>query len=412
MLFRIVVFAVAALAWGQTAAPPSEVFPLAHSESPQAAEELAITLRTVGRFQPSAVLVSQNSLSVSGTADQLALARWLIGELDQPTTAPLPANSAERQYLPQDGTGEVVCVLYLAHSENPRDFNEVMTAIRAVNDVRQMYPYFARKAIGMRGTPAQTQLAVWAAGELDTPATAPRTPHSTGHQYQVQDGSAEMVGLTYLAHSGTPGNLNQVMILIRTMTDIRRVFPVQSRSAMSWRGTVDQIRLVEWLVRELDQPADAPLPPNTVEHQNFVNDGSLDVVRLFHLAQARTPRDVNEAMTLIRSVTDMRRAFPYQGRKVLGFRGTAQQIQMAAWLVNALALPPGSGPQLMTAGNEQVGVFFLPPDQTSEELQALFGAVRRATQAGQSFFTEARKAIAIRGTADQIAIAKRMIEQP
>lgn len=69
MLFSAVLFAVAA--WQ---APPARVFPLAHSESPQAAEELAVTLRTVGRFQPSAVEVSQDSLSVSGTADQLALA--------------------------------------------------------------------------------------------------------------------------------------------------------------------------------------------------------------------------------------------------------------------------------------------------------------------------------------------------
>ncbi|MBL0156668.1 MAG: hypothetical protein IPP47_06135 [Bryobacterales bacterium] len=343
---------------------------------------------------------------MSGTADQVALARWLISELDQSAGAGPP------QYLPHDGTGDVVRVIYLTHSENVRDFQEVMTAIRTVTDVRQMYPYFARKAVGMRGTPAQMQIAVWAAGELDTPATARSSPNSTGHQSQVQDGSAEVVGLTYLAHSGSPKNLNQVMILIRTLTDIRRVFPVQSRSAMSWRGTVDQIRLVEWLVRELDQPADAPLPPNTVEHQNFVNDGSGEVGRLFHLAQARTPRDLNELMTLIRASTDIRRVFPAEARKVLGFRGTAQQIQMAAWLVNALALPPGSGPQLMTAGDEQVGVFFLPPDRTSEELQALFGAVRTATQAGQSFFTEAKKAIAIRGTAEQIAIARRMIERP
>jgi hypothetical protein len=66
----------------------------------------------------------------------------------------------------------------------------------------------------------------------------------------------------------------------------------------------------------------------------------------------------------------------------------------------------------MTAGNEQVGVFFLPPARTSQELQALFGAVRTATEAPRMFFTEAQKAIAIRGTSDQVATARRMIEQP
>jgi hypothetical protein len=116
-------------------------------------------------------------------------------------------------------------------------------------------------------------------------------------------------------------------------------------------------------------------------------------------------------MTLIRTVTDLRRAFPYQARKVLGLRGTVPQILMAEWIVNTLALSPGSGPYVMPAGNEQVGLFFVPAARTTQELQDLFGAVRTATKAGRSFFTEAQKAIVIRGTADQIATARRMIEQ-
>jgi hypothetical protein len=397
----------AALAWGQTVAPPAELFPLSNADSPQEAEELATTIRTVGRFQPGGVVVSQSSLSVNGTADQLALARWLIGELDKPAPSP-----GQHQYRPQDGTGEVVHVLYLANSESQLNLQEVMTSFRVVTELRYVYPYFKRNAVAVRGTPAQIQLMEWVAAELDRPANAPPPTNPDARQYKVQDGTGDVACVVRLAHSATPQNLQEVMTLIRTVTDIRRVFPVASRRALSWRGTAEQIRLMEWLVTELDQPADAPLPPNTVDHQTGVRDGSGDVVRLFHLPQASTPRDLNELMTLVRTVTDLRRAFPYQARKALGFRGTAQQIQMAEWLVNALALPPGSGPQLTTAGDDQVGVFFLPPARTSQELQALFGAVRGTTQAPRMFFTEARKAIAIRGTPDQVATARRMIEQP
>lgn len=401
-----------ALVWGQMVAPQAEVFPLANSESPQAAQEFATAIRTVGRLQPAAVVVSQNSLSVSGTVDQLALARWLIGELDKPANAPFPASPAQGQYRPQDGTGDVVSILYLAHSETQLNLLEVMTTIRTITELRYVYPYPKRKALAVRGTPGQIQLMEWTAAELDQPANAPPPPNSEARQYRVQDGTGDVVRVFHLAHSATPQNLQEVMTLIRTMTDIRRVFPVQSRSALSWRGTADQIRLVEWLVGELDQPADSPLPPNTVEHQSGVSDGTGDVVRLFHFPQASAPLDLNEMMTLVRTVTDLRRAFPYQARKALGFRGTAQQILLAEWLVNTLALLPGSGPHLMPAGNQQVGVFFLPPNRTSQELQALFGAVRTATGAQQMFFTEAQKAIAIRGTSDQVATARRMIEQP
>jgi hypothetical protein len=124
------------------------------------------------------------------------------------------------------------------------------------------------------------------------------------------------------AHSATPKDLQWVTTLIRSMTDIRRSFPVQARRASCWRGTAAQIRLVEWLVRKLDQPADSPLPPTRVEHQSGVSDGSGDVVRLFYFPQARTQRDLYEVMQLIRIVADIRRSVPYEARKVIGFSPT------------------------------------------------------------------------------------------
>lgn len=299
-------------------------------------------------------------------------------------------------------------LLYLAHSESRLNLLEVMTAIRTITELRYVYPYHPRKAVAVRGTPAQIELMEWMAAQLDPRAGAPPTPNS----YDVPDGTADVVRVRHLVHSGTPQKLQEVMTLIRTMTDIRRVFPVQSRSAISWRGTADQIRLVEWLTRELDQPDDAPLPLNTTEHQTAANDGSGELVRLFFLAQAGAPRDLGEAMTLMRVLTEMRRAFPCQARSALGFRGTPEQMRLGEWLVKMLEKPPGSAPQMTAAGNEQVGVFYLAPARTSQELWALFTAVRTATQASPISFTEAQKAIAIRGTADQVATAKRMIEQP
>ena len=412
MLFRAIGFAAAALAWGQPVPAQSKVFQLAFSESSQADEELATIIRFAGHFQPHAVVASSNAISVSGNASQVELAQWVIGELDKPAVAPLPANSAEHQYRTQDGSGDIVKVIHLAHSKNRLDLLEVMTSMRVITELHFMQPYHPRQALVFRGTSEQILLAGWVAGELDWPVDGPLPSRSDAHQYLVKDGTGDVARLSYVANAATPQSLQEVMTLIRTLTDIRHLFPLMTRKVLSWRGTADQIQMVEWLIGELDKPDDAPLSPNSAGQQYRVQDNSGEIVRVFYLAQAKTPRDLDEVMTLLRTVTDMRRAFPYRARKALGFRGAPDQMRLGEWLVNTLEKPPGSGQFQMAAGDEQVSVFFLPPSRSSKELQDLFGSVRTATEAPQMFFTEAQKAIAIRGTAAQIATAKRMIEQP
>lgn len=58
----------------------------------------------------------------------------------------------------------------------------------------------------------------------------------------------------YLQNLTSAQELNEVMTGMRTVTDVRKVFPIASQSAIVVRGTVDQIGLAEKILMDLDKP--------------------------------------------------------------------------------------------------------------------------------------------------------------
>ena len=58
----------------------------------------------------------------------------------------------------------------------------------------------------------------------------------------------------YLQNLTSAQELNEVMTGMRTVTDVRKVFPIASQSAIVVRGTVDQVGLAEKILMDLDKP--------------------------------------------------------------------------------------------------------------------------------------------------------------
>ena len=58
----------------------------------------------------------------------------------------------------------------------------------------------------------------------------------------------------YIKNVTTPQELQEVANVLRSLADIRRVFPYPSQNAIMVRGSVDQVRLAEKLVQDMDKP--------------------------------------------------------------------------------------------------------------------------------------------------------------
>ena len=151
-------------AWGQTS---DKVLYFTHLDTPQAMQEVTNVVRSIGDIRDVSLDVVKRSLTVKGTADQIARAGWLTTELDQtgstPGTRDLPFNDAK---------APLAQIVYLRHLDKPRDLQDIVNAGRSTLDMQRFFPMNQQKAIVMRGFPEQVKAADWLLGVLDQPAGA------------------------------------------------------------------------------------------------------------------------------------------------------------------------------------------------------------------------------------------------
>jgi hypothetical protein len=97
--------------------------------------------------------------------------------------------------------------------------------------------------------------------------------------------------------------------------------------------------MAEWLYNELDNPANwqpaAPGARNSSGREYRLPNSGDETVRVFYLSHTETFGQLQEMATVIRSLTGIRRLFPYSDStpRALAMRGTGQQIALAEQLI-------------------------------------------------------------------------------
>jgi hypothetical protein len=246
-------------------------------------------------------------------------------------------NKAAYEGKALDGGADAVRVFYLTHGETPQDSQEIVNLIRATADIQRMFPYAARRAIALRGTPDQMALAEWLFSRLDKPVD-PQTARAAAYEFPEPGGGVDAVRVFYFTHEETAENLQEMINLIRTTADIQRVFSYGPRRAIALRGTPAQIALAEWLFGELDQ-AVSPQTNRTDAYEHPAPGGRGDAVRLFFFSHGETQQDLQEIIKLIRTTADIQRIFSYGPRRAIALRGTPAQVALAEWLFGELGTP-------------------------------------------------------------------------
>ncbi len=255
-----VVILLALEASAQTVAEPGldRVFNFTQTEALQSLQEITTVIRSTADIRHAYLDAAQRSLTVRGTAGQIAIVEWLFYELDKPPVGHQGQKAVMREYRVAGGSDDVVRVFYLAHTRAAQDLQEVATLIRSIGDIPRLFTYNAPKAVTLRGTTEQMALAEWLINELDRPAAVtPQSRDSASHEYLLSGGSENVVRLFYLAPAAAPKRFQEIAAAVRSGTGIRRLFAYNALRALALRGTAEQISLADRLIRELNQPAAA-----------------------------------------------------------------------------------------------------------------------------------------------------------
>jgi hypothetical protein len=311
-------------AWGQTS---EKVFYFAHLDTPQAMQEATNAVRAIGDIRDVSADAAKRSLTVNGTADQIAMAGWLTAELDKPGSAP-----GTRDFPFNDPKAPLAQVVYLSRVDNPQYLQETVNAVRSVVDIQRCFPMNQQKAIVMRGLPEQVKAADWLLGVLDQPAGA-QTGGAAGREYRLPEGAWNdrgglLVRVAAMTRLDTPQALQEAVNVARSMADIYRLYPLYSRRLLVMRGNDDQIALVDWLLSKFDGAGGQGTnefkvggPGNQMAQVAYLNAG--------------TPEGLQETVSEIRSETKMQRVFPFNAQRAVAMRGTADQLAQAQQVIQA-----------------------------------------------------------------------------
>jgi hypothetical protein len=306
------------------------VFRFAHTETAAALQEIATVIRSTGDIRQLTVDPAQRTLSLRGTAVQIALVEWLFHRMDQPANRHASATQAQgsvtHEYRLPDGGDDIVRVFYLTHAATPQETQEIATILRSTADVRRVFLYNGLRALILRSAAAQMAMAEWLVNELDQPRD-----RQTESKHEYRPGGDDVLRVFYLKAVSTPQDLQEVATILRSTADIRRVFTLNASRAVTLRGTVAQVAMAEWLIKELERAENRAAPnqgvtsPRTYRAQG----GDDDVVSVFFLSSTETPQSLQQIAMRIRTSAEIRRIFSYNSARALTLRGTAQQIAHA-----------------------------------------------------------------------------------
>ena len=335
MRFVIMAFAVS-VAFGQT----NRTFQLTQDENQQRLEELAAVLRATGHIQQVSIDDLKRTIAVEGTAEQIAMADWLVHQMDLPANGPF---SGVHEYRPPAGSDDLVRVFYLTHASTAQEVQEIVTTVRSVADIWRVHVYNALNAVAVRGTNQQISLTAWLVDQLNQPAhvAAPEP-----HEYKLPgDDGARVFELTY---PQTPQQLQEIVTILRSIGDIRRLFVCNDRRAVALRGTAEQVALAAWLVTELDKPVtgQAATEDNTAPHEYRLSSGADDLVRVFYLASSQSAQDLQKAAVQVRTTAGIPRLFVYKALGAMAVRGTVGQVTTAEKVIEEMKagrpIPPST----------------------------------------------------------------------
>ena len=158
---------LAPFAFAQQDATVDRVLHFTSADSPQTFEEIGAVIHSITDVGQAKVDPAEKSLSLRGTASQIALAEWLFTNLDRST-----GNQARHEYRVLGNADDVVRLFYLTNPEVPEGVQEMVTAVRSIGEIWPMFTYNDLRAVAVRGTAEQMRLAEFLFAEMDKPAVA------------------------------------------------------------------------------------------------------------------------------------------------------------------------------------------------------------------------------------------------
>ena len=318
----------------QTGGSVTQVFSFSSADTPQAMQEIANAVRSIGEIAQTSLQMDARTLTVQATPSGEALADWLLREFDAPQSSP-SQDPQVASYAGLTDSSDQLRVFRLAHPTGPQPFQEVVNSIRVVPDMSKVFPSFTKAVIAVRGSADQLALAEWLFKQLDQPPAAPGQMRAEQQFHSALTNLPE-VRVLYFAHATTAPERQPVVNAVRVIPELTHVFPVMSQGAIAMSGPADRIALAEWLFGQVDLSAPAMAAKTSAAYE--LTPGS-DVAQVFFLPGSVMAQSFQELAASVKAIAPNVRTFPNTLTATLAVRGTSAQLAQAGQILKGGGQP-------------------------------------------------------------------------
>lgn len=284
--------------------------------------------------------------------------------------------------------------------QTEQSMKEVVTTLRTVAALPQVSYDLASATIHFSGTAEQMSFAEWALPQLDK-------EDGDGASLEFRFANGDIGRIRFLESLSKPQDVQELLTILRTVADVQKIFAVNLNRAMVFRGKDWEVAFDDWIVDQLDRPI--PQKPDTTPLEFTI--GGPDTIqghaaRINHLATLTTPRQMQETLTLLRTVAYVQKVFSLGSRHAFVMRWDDATMALAEWLITHLDEPAdqGSGPLVYAApaGDDIIRIFRVR-NPTLQWMQSAAASLRSELNVTRFFWITEPANIVVRGTSDQIA---------
>jgi hypothetical protein len=228
---------------------------------------------------------------------------------------------------------------------------------------------------------------------------------------------AQQDQLLHFGYTENSQQMDEIASVIRAISDMKEVTVNPTQRVIEVRGTPEQVSLAAWVFSELDQGQNSqrPTTQNDAVTQYKIPGGGDNTVRIFYLPYTKTVQEFQEVVTLVKAITGTGRVFTFNGTRAVALRGTADQSTAAEWFFTQLGKPavPSVAPQFRMPGSsdEMLEIVHAPNTPSVKEFQEVAIAIRGIADFKRLFTYNAPRSIAVRGSAEQLALAEWLAAQ-
>jgi hypothetical protein len=302
-------------------------------------------------------------------------------------------------------------VFQFTYTEAPQGLQEITNAIRGAAELQASLNTNAR-TLTVNGTPGQIAIGSWLFSELDEPAPSIQAMQ----EYRPAGTVNDVIRIYYVTHIQGPQSFQEIVNAVRVIPEIPKVFPYFGQGAVVVRATDSQAAMTTWLFHQLDVAAGVQPVQSPTAHQYVSPGAANDQVQVLFLTHPMSPQSMQQIVNTIRVIPQLTKVFPATATGAVSVRGPTATVALAAWLFNQLvqasqASNPSPQQFQMPGGADDVTqVFYVTPATTTEAFQSMVTALRTSVTK-LVFPDDLFNAVAMRGTAAQIASADLLIKQ-